>query len=264
MAQMQTKMVLADLTQPWELDHSATHIIQLAADGSSSAYSKRAAVDFVQISKRLIEWCRSFEHKPIVFHASSGACFGHFPLVAQKFDPKAWTKSEFVEGRLAAETLLQDSDEQGIIDLRIARLFSFIGGHLSEKMHYAVPSFVSMAQANRLIRLSGNPLTTRSYLSAHEMAHWIVTAVKLDKKQPMLAIGSSIPVTIMEVAEFIADIFSAEVQVENPDSVGDTYVADNSITKKILGVDETIHWRQSLLEFIQLSHSNGVESEDNE
>lgn len=264
MTKLQIKFVLADLTQPWNLDRSATHILQLAADGSSSAYSKQAAVDFVQISRGLIEWCKTFEFKPVVCHASSGACFGYFPLVAPKSDSKAWTKGEFVEGRLRAESLLQDSDEQGFIDLRIARLYSFVGRHLSEKTHYAVPSFVSMAQANRQIRITGNPLTTRSYLSAQEMAHWLFKAINLNNKPPILAIGSSIPVTIIEVAEYIADIFSVEVQIENSDSIGDIYVADNSLTKKILGVDETIHWRQSLLEFVQLSRSNGVEREDNE
>lgn len=258
-AKLQIRRVLADLTQPWTLDHSITHIIQLAADGSSNAYGKQAAVDFVQISRRLIDWCESLGSKPIVFHASSGACFGHFPLETANQDPKVWTKSEFVEGRLRAERLLQDADGLGTIDLRIARLYSFIGRHLSGKTHYAVPSFVSMARANRSILLFGNPLTTRSYLSAQEMAHWIVTAVKLDMKPTMLTIGSAVPVTMIELAEFVADHFSADVHVENRNAVGDIYVADNSLTKKTLGVNESTHWRQSLLEFIQESHSNDLE-----
>jgi nucleoside-diphosphate-sugar epimerase len=185
-------------------------------------------------------------------------------LLKTQIESESWLKSEFVEGRLAAERLLQDSDKQGVIDLRIARLYSFIGRHLSEKTHYAVPSFVSMAKMNRVIRLSGNPLTTRSYMSAQEMAHWIITAVMLDTKPSILAIGSSIPVTMIELAEFVADNFSADVRIENPNAVGDRYVADNSLTKKILGVNETISWRQSLLEFIQLSRLSGVERDGNE
>lgn len=263
-AKLQIRNVLADLTQPWELNRSVTHIIQLAADGSSSAYSKRAADDFVKLCQRLIEWCESLDTKPVVFHASSGACSGYFPLLKTQIESESWLKSEFVEGRLAAERLLQDSDKQGVIDLRIARLYSFIGRHLSEKTHYAVPSFVSMAKMNRVIRLSGNPLTTRSYMSAQEMAHWIITAVMLDTKPSILAIGSSIPVTMIELAEFVADNFSADVRIENPNAVGDRYVADNSLTKKILGVNETISWRQSLLEFIQLSRLSGVERDGNE
>lgn len=252
-AKLQIKNVLADLTKPWNFDQSVTHIIQLAADGSSNAYSQRAADDFVKICQRLIEWCESLETKPVVFHASSGACSGYFPLSKSHNDSELWSKAEFVEGRLTAERLLQDSDKHGVLDLRIARLYSFIGKHLSDKTHYAVPSFVSMAKTDHIIRLAGNPLTTRSYMSAQEMAHWIIAAVKLDTTQSMLTIGSSVPVTMIELAEFIAENFSAEVRIENPNAVGDRYVAENSLTKKILGVEETIHWRQSLLEFISLS-----------
>lgn len=261
---LKIEVVTADLTRRWDLDRSVTHVIQLAADGSSNAYSQRAADDFVTLSQRLIEWCELLETKPVVFHASSGACYGYFPLSNSHSDTNLWSKAEFVVGRLTAERLLQESDERGILDLRIGRLYSFIGKHLSDKTHYAVPSFVSMAKMNRVIRLNGNPLTTRSYMSTQEMAHWIITAVKLDTAPSMLTIGSSIPVTMIELVEFVAENLSAEVRIENPNSVGDRYVAENSLTKKALGVEETTHWRQSLLEFINLSRLDEAEGKSNE
>ena len=250
---LKIRNLVADLTRPWDIDRSITHVVQLVADGSSNAYSQGAAEDFVTLCQRLIEWCGSLETKPVVFHASSGACFGYFPLSETHVNSESWSKAEFVMGRLTAERLLQESDERGTLDLRVARLYSFIGKHLSNKTHYAVPDFVSMAKLNRVIRLKGNPLTTRSYMSAQEMAHWIVTAVRLDTAPPILAIGSSVPVTMIELAEFVAENFSAEVCIENPNAVGDRYVADNSLTMRTLGVEETIHWKQSLLEFIDLS-----------
>ena len=77
---LKIKHVQADLLDQWKFDRSVTHILQLAADGSENAYSQKASDDFVKFSLRLIEWCETLSHKPVVVHASSGACFGFFSL----------------------------------------------------------------------------------------------------------------------------------------------------------------------------------------
>ena len=248
--------VQADLLDEWNFDRSVTHVLQLAADGSENAYSQKAADDFVIFARRLIEWCETLSHKPVVVHASSGACFGYFPLVSDgelsrrsnTAIDETWSKANFVEGRIQAERLLRQAGDANKFDLQIARLYSFIGEHIREKIHYAVPSFVSMAKTSGVIRLTGDPKTVRSYLSAYDMSTWIVGALKSDRELPLLSIGSSIAVTLIDLAEFVAKQLSAKVVVDDHYKIGDVYIADNQLTKDLLKVDETISWQQALLD----------------
>ena len=248
--------IQADLLDEWKFDRSVTHVLQLAADGSENAYSQKASDDFVMFSLRLIEWCETLSHKPVVMHVSSGACFGYFPIMSDGARSHrtnipsngTWSKAKFVEGRLEAERLLRQAREANKFNLQIARLYSFIGEHIREKIHYAVPSFISMAKTSGVIRLTGDPMTVRSYLSADDMSNWIFTALKSDQELPLLSIGSSVPVTMIDLAEFIAKQFSAKVVVDDHHKIGDVYVADNESTKNLLKVDETISWQQALLD----------------
>ena len=253
---LKIKHVQADLLDQWKFDRSVTHILQLAADGSENAYSQKASDDFVKFSLRLIEWCETLSHKPVVVHASSGACFGYFLLNsdvrskngASSTSNEIWSKANFVEGRLKAEQLLQQAHDLNKFDLRVARLYSFIGEYIREKIHYAVPSFISMAKTSGFIHITGDPMTVRSYLSANDMADWLVAALQADTKLPMLSIGSSAAVTMLDLAEFIAEQFSAKVVINDRHTPGDIYVADNELTKDLLKVGETISWREALLD----------------
>ena len=254
------KHVQADLLDQWKFDRTVTHILQLAADGSENAYSQKASDDFVKFSLRLIEWCETLSHKPVVVHASSGACFGYFSLNsdvrskngASSTSNEIWSKANFVDGRLKAEQLLQQAHDLNKFDLRVARLYSFIGEYIREKIHYAVPSFISMAKTSGVIHITGDPMTVRSYLSANDMADWLVAALQADTKLPMLSIGSSAAVTMFDLAEFIAEQFSAKVVLNDQHTAGDIYVADNELTKDLLKVGETISWREALLDLMKV------------
>ena len=93
-------------------------------------------------------------------------------------------------------------------------------------------------------------MTVRSYLSALEMSQWIVAALNANSGLPLLSIGSSVPVRMFDLAEFVAEQFSAKVEVESHEITGDRYVADNQITKTALGVDEAISWKRAIVELI--------------
>lgn len=257
---LKIRHIQADLLDEWNLDKSVTHILQLAADGSENAYSQKASDDFVHFARRLIEWCETLSQKPVVFHISSGACFGYFPLTdtgasasqvkgaTNNSKTESWPKANFVRGRLEAENLLTQAQNANKFDLRIARLYSFIGEHIREKIQYAVPSFISMAKDSGVIRLTGDPMTVRSYLSAHDMSTWIMATLKADIELPILSIGSCVPITMHDLAEFIAAHFSAKVMVDDQYTTGDFYVAENEQTKDLLKVDETISWQNALLD----------------
>jgi len=250
----------ADLLDKWSFDRSVTHVLQLAADGSENAYSQKASDDFVIFTRRLIEWCATLLQPPAVVHASSGACFGYIPIIpdvqassqANSARNEKWSKANFVEGRLEAERLLRQAQSEKKFDLQIARLYAFIGEHIREKIHYAVPSFISMAKSSGVISLTGDPMTVRSYLSAHDMSAWLIAALYSDQELPLLSVGSSVPVTMIDLAEFVAKQFSAKVIVNDHHKIGDVYIADNELTKDLLKVDETISWQEALLDLIHV------------
>ena len=253
--------IFCDLQEPWRFDFQASHIINLAGDGSSNAYSSQAAEMFGLITKNLSDWCR-YQVSPTVFHASSGACFGYFPLPLSKdensssktvlsVDRKSNFKKEiFVRGRIAAEEMLKTAEQENILDLRIGRLFTFIGKHLREKPHYAISSFVNMAETSKQIQISGNPLTTRSYMNAKDLAFWIYKSLDPGVDSSILSIGSSTPVTMIQLANFIAKLSDSKVILLNPEAEGDVYIANNRTTLERLQVIETKSWQDSVMKYM--------------
>jgi len=256
--------ISCDLQKPWEFDFQATHVINLAADGSSNAYSAESAALFCQITENLTNWCRT-QVTPTVFHASSGACFGIVPLpledlsensssteMPQQAEPRK-RKDVFIQSRIAAEELLLAAEREKVLNLRIGRLFSFIGRHLRLKPQYAVSSFVKMAETKKQLELSGNPLTTRSYLGAQDMATWIYKSLDSNLDSSILTIGSSKPVTMIELANFIAGLSDSAVTLQHPLLEGDIYVANNHNTLNKLQVFETQNWQDLVLSYMGIA-----------
>ncbi len=258
--------IYSDLRKPWDFNFQSSHIINLAGDGSANAYSPNAAINFVEITRNLAHWCRT-QDNPTVFHASSGACFGSFSLRSPQISSNnaksgfkghfkvSEKKKLFVESRLKAEEMLQISEESQVLKLRIGRLFSFIGTHLRDKPQYAVSSFVKMAENQKTIEILGNPNTTRSYMGIRDMAAWVLKALDPELNSNILSIGSSIPVSMINLAEFIADQSNAEIILMNPFEEADFYVADNSDTCERLRVNETEKWQDLILNYMSVKRN---------
>ena len=244
-----TKFVMHDLTKPWPFDLNPSHIINLAADGSRLPYSEGANSTFKSIGINLIEWVRCNGNKPKVFHASSGACFGYRPLTASQ--PIDNLKSAFIDTRIDVENLLINASESGAFDLAIGRLFTFSGKILLEKNQYAITEFIKSAIYYGKIQVKGNPNTVRSYMHQEAMAHWILQSLIIPEPAFDLEIGSSEPVTIRELGEFIARETDAEVEYAEVFQGGDVYLPNNATTKTKLGVSEGLHWKLAVQEMIE-------------
>jgi nucleoside-diphosphate-sugar epimerase len=264
--ELKTKVlfVTSDLEQPWEFTFPATHIAHFAADGSTNAYSIDASQKFLNIIGNLENWIVSL-NCPTIFLASSGACFGYVPLHSEVnlINPGSndilngleisGNKAPLVESRIQAENSLLLLESLGKIDLRIGRLYSFIGNSLYNKTQYAVNSFVNMALTSSEIKVLGDPSTVRSYLSEYDMASWIYKSLfqKIDSKY--LSIGSANPVTILELANEVSAQTGAKVRLPNSFEPGDIYVANSLQTQKLLNVTETISWQNALESYITFS-----------
>ena len=107
-----------------------------------------------------------------------------------------------------------------------------------------------MAETKKQIELSGNPLTTRSYLGAQDMSTWIYKSLDSNLDSSILTIGSSKPVTMIELANFIAGLSDSVVTLQHPLLEGDIYVANNHNTLNRLQVFETQKWQDLVLSYM--------------
>lgn len=244
--------VQADLEQPWEFDFKVSHILNLAADGSKSSYSIESAKSYTKIGKNLSNWIRLAKPK-VVVHASSGACFGLKPI---NVDNDVYQdKSEFVKSRLQSEEYITNSCNEINTRNVVARLFTFIGPQLLNKKQYAISSFIQDAVNNGLINVKGNKNTIRSYMHESTMSMWLYQCLINSSAKNIVSIGSSDPVTIEELAEYISKSTGALIRYMHPNAPGDQYVAINTKEKQLLGLDEGVNWHQSVRECIDLLES---------
>jgi len=66
-----------------------------------------------------------------------------------------------------------------------------------------------------------------------------------------LQIGSSGPVTIRELADFIAEQTGAKVDYALNPQPGDVYLPENEKTKTKLGLSEGLNWKVSVQQMIE-------------
>jgi hypothetical protein len=195
-----------------------------------------------------VDWIQKSETPKKIFHASSGACFGQFPIDPN--NPPTDSKVLFKKNRVEVEEYLIDSSQKVGFELSIGRLFSFSGKNLLSKRQYALSSFVDSAVGKGKIIVLGNPLTQRSYLHQSSMSEWILKSLVTQESYVDLEIGSNEAVTIEELAEFIAGETNASVEYSTFPASGDIYVPNNKNTRIKLGVDEGLHWKEAVVEMI--------------
>ena len=243
----------SDLRKPWGFEYKVSHILNLAADGSSNSYTNEAGMDFVKIGRNLSCWIKSWKPK-VVVHASSGACFG-IKAIGETKNILTQDKSVFIKSRLESEECISISCKESEIRNVIARLFTFIGPELLNKKQYAVSSFINDAVLKNSINITGNKNTVRSYMNESTMSMWLYNCLVNSQVKNMISIGSSIPVTIESLAKFISKETGASINYVNSDAPGDYYVANNTTEKQILKVTEGVDWQQSVRQCIELLES---------
>jgi nucleoside-diphosphate-sugar epimerase len=257
-----------DLRLPIDLDLEPSHIINLAADGGTAAFTESAALDYKKIIENLATWIRQKKVENI-FHASTGACYGYKYLnrVGQQIDSESkiipeeiWNsrKKNLSDSRLYGEEILLEVANQNGFILNIGRLFTFSGKNILNHRNYAISQFIDMAKMGE-INVLGNPLTSRSYLDERDMSHWIYKSLISDQASNLLQIGASEPVTIGELAEFIGAQFGVSPNfIQNNEKI-ESYIPDNVYTKDFLGVQEQYSWRESVLECVDYAKKERYE-----
>lgn len=237
-----------DLSHSWNIPTDISHLINLAADGSTNSYSEEACSRYEMISNNLVSWIKKSQSEKRILHSSSGACFGYKALNRdQKNDP---TKEIFIKSRISVENHLIEASSSHGFEIAIARLFTFSGKNILSKSQYAISNFINSAVKLGQLDIIGDPLTQRSYLHQDDMSAWLLSALVTTDAYSDLQIGSDKSVTIGELADFIGESTGAKVNyAPNPRS-GDIYIPQTDDTRIKLRAEESIGWQDAVKEMI--------------
>ena len=250
------------------------YIIHAATESprSATADSPDATFDIdVQSTRRVLEFAKAAGVHKFLF-TSSGAVYGtqpkDIPGIPEVFagapspmDPK----SAYGQAKRASEFLCSMYARQFGFDAMIARLFAFVGPHLSLD-GYAVGNFVRDAMIGQPIRIESDGSTVRSYLYAADMALWLWTVLLRGESLKPYNVGSPSPVTVRELAEKVATVAGnhARVEVLGRHGVPATrYVPDTSRTQNELGLRAQVSLEESLLRTMEWHRARAVSAPNN-
>lgn len=225
-----------DLRFPIILNFKASHILNLAGDGSKNAYSAEAADNFIRICNNIANWIKTKEPTKVV-HASSGAC--SYKLES---DSNFASKKVFIDSRLEGEKFFRSAGIKSGIKVVNARLFTFLGLSLLNRTQYAAPSFIQEASREGVIKVIGNPQTIRSYMHEKNLSEWLHYCLTTESLGDVVNIGSSEPVTIRDLAEFISRKTGASIEYLPTNQTRTIYLPSNREGEESLCLPEGPRW----------------------
>lgn len=203
----------------------------------------------LEITKRLFEDIETWHSQPKFIHLSSGAVYtetvsSRGPIVEQKvtYSPDLGNYGKL---KWEIEEIVNDYTKKGVVRGINPRLFAFAGPRLPLDAHFAVGNFMRQGLSGEDVAVSGNRNTVRSYLHPVDAITWLIKS-SLVKSLDILHIGSSIGLTMAEIAEKVSQILNVGCRLEPTDQLPSLYYPSNSISREILGVSEEVDFENSI------------------
>jgi len=166
--------------------------------------------------------------KPTFVHLSSGGL--HHPnarlepSIPADYKIQLSSKDAYINEKISLERWSVEEQERGAMVSRNPRLFTFYGPGLQLDRHFVISEFMTQGISGLPILIKGNPNNLRSYLYPTDAVLQILQQC-LVQSPKITQIGSSIPRTIYEVANCVAEEFKVPFQiVSNNLKVIDNYV----------------------------------------
>ncbi|GAC1427353.1 MAG: NAD(P)-dependent oxidoreductase [Candidatus Velthaea sp.] len=196
--------------------HAATE----RAYKSDAAHPFGILADDRAATERVLDFCVQARARRLLF-TSSGAVYGRQPADCEMvreddmFAPDP-TDVDAVYGhsKRLSEFMCAASARAHGFDATIARLFAFVGPGLPLDEGYAVGNFLRDVLANRPVRISGDGTARRSYLYAADLAVWLWTMLLRGQSGRAYNVGSSLAVSIAELARTVVASTGSDVAVE--------------------------------------------------
>ena len=153
----------------------------------------------------------------LLVHLSSGGIYE--PSARKLFKiPKDYNLQKdssdlYTQEKINLEEWSRQKDIQEVFVARNPRLFAFYGPGLPLDRHFAISQFVTQARQNKSILITGNPSNIRSYLHPVDLVLQIMGQCRTS--DPVYSqIGSQNSISILELANLVADIFKVKVEID--------------------------------------------------
>ena len=202
--------------------------------------------------RNILTFLESQNEFPIFSHLSSGAVYG--PAESHKgsiSEPDSSTEnlvghSSYSNAKIEAEKLVREATLSGLVRGINPRLFAFAGPGIVLDEHFAIGNFLKDRLDETKIRITGNPETIRSYLHPVDMCNWLIASLTSSVTFP-IHIGSSMPITMHELAEKITSITKGKgIEVVKNDLVRSIYYPETRKTESRLLVEQSIDRDESI------------------
>jgi dTDP-glucose 4,6-dehydratase len=199
---------------------------------------------------------RKYQH-PIFVNISSGAVYKRPEdglILEVGAEAKISDLSNYDKVKIDDEWIVKTLTEKGFINGASPRLFSFTGPGLELPGNFAIANFMYDAISKRPVEITGNQLSSRSYMSPIDMGIWLLKT-SLYPTLENLHIGSNQGNQMIEIAHLISHRFGiGEVEINSTiKSIPESYVPETTRTSSLLNVhniipfDEAINlWHKSI------------------
>jgi len=184
---------------------------------------------------------------PFLF-TSSGAVYGRQPPELSHVDetylggPDSLSPaSAYHEGKRVAELMGAIAASQGQVDVKVARLFAFIGPYLPIDAHFAIGNFIRDALQGGPIVVRGDGTAVRSYLYGADMAIWLWGILVRGLPGRAYNVGSEDDISIADLAQVVSREAHPRAAVSiastpQPDQRSERYVPSTHRAVKELGL----------------------------
>ncbi len=235
-----------------------THLIHAATETTATSNKDPLFLfdSIVEGTRRTLEFASKCGARKFLL-ASSGAVYGRQPPELSHIseghrggpDP-ADSRSEYGEGKRAAEMLCALYARRFELQPKIARCFAFVGPCLALNAHFAIGNFIRDGLNGGPILVNGDGTPYRSYLYAADLAIWLWTILFRGEPCRPYNVGSEDGVTIRELAEAVARAFPGrEVRIAAQARTGvpaERYVPSTERARLELGLETTIDLVRSI------------------
>jgi nucleoside-diphosphate-sugar epimerase len=177
-----------------------------------------------------------------LLHVSSGAVYGPKDGGMPLAESDSWSGGAAVNDYTKAKRLAEGVvSSDWPFEWTIARCFAFIGPYLLPGSGSAAADFIDRAAHGREIVVNGTGAPVRTYQYAGDMARWLLTCLVKGNAGHAYNVGSDTPTSIAELAEAVAGMAPAGVEVRLlggavPGLAGNRYIADTSRARAELGL----------------------------
>lgn len=228
----------------------ADYVIHAAASTDARNYLTKPEAERKNIQSGVYNYCRlapDFHAGSKIVYVSSGAVYGvqeqDVPFLkednlCENIEDMPVHKLDYAIAKRDAEQAFDELCQQHNMQANIARCFAFVGPWLPRDQHFAIGNFIQNGLEGRPIEVKARHPVYRSYMYADDLVNWLMTmAENANNKCEKYNVGSNVAVSILDLAELIAGMFSSELDapIQTNEKL-DRYIPSTDKAKNSLGL----------------------------